>query len=609
MKNAKYHFSMIKRGIITMMKIEKSFVLLHLTIEAITPFTPYLNIYMSARIIDELVGSKNINILAFYVLLTIGLNMLLSLVISGLNHLKNYHQNQFYINKNMYFSEKSMAMDYENMENRDIHLLLGRIKMESQTGHNEYYLFTCAGDFIREIISIILASTLTISLFKNKGVSIVSKLIALALTAIVIYFNYYSTKKSNKLTQEMYGKYAPLNGFYNFYSDYCFGYNVGKDTRLYAMENFVANESEKFNNLSYQISSRSAKINLKYGILSTISSDILRISAYIFVAIACVTGGLSIGSMAKYVSCIVMVMGSFTGIINSMQTLMDNNKYLERYFSFLDIPTKMCQGTLPIEKRNDDEYEIVFRNVSFKYPGTDEFTLKNINFKINVGQRMAIVGMNGSGKTTMIKLLCRLYDPIEGEITLNGIDIKNYDYSEYMKVFSVVFQDFKLFSFSLGQNVAANVELVKDKVNSCLCKAGFGERLITMPKNIDTPLYKNFEEDGVEISGGEAQKIALARALYKNAPFIVLDEPTAALDPIAEFEVYTKFNEIVGDKTAIYISHRLSSCRFCNDIAVFHEGELIQRGNHDTLLSDINGKYYELWNAQAQYYNDKLYDV
>jgi ATP-binding cassette subfamily B protein len=205
----------------------------------------------------------------------------------------------------------------------------------------------------------------------------------------------------------------------------------------------------------------------------------------------------------------------------------------------------------------------------------------------------------------MIKLLCRLYDPTEGEITLNGIDIKKYEYAEYLNIFSVVFQDFKLFSFPLGQNVAASVEYDNTQAEKCLEMAGFKDRYKEMQKGLDTPMYKDFDEDGVEISGGEAQKIALARALYKNAPFIILDEPTAALDPIAEFEIYTKFNEIVGDKTTIYISHRLSSCRFCDDIAVFHEGQLIQRGNHDTLIADTSGKYNELWNAQAQYYINK----
>jgi ATP-binding cassette subfamily B protein len=269
---------------------------------------------------------------------------------------------------------------------------------------------------------------------------------------------------------------------------------------------------------------------------------------------------------------------------------------------YLNIPNVLPRGTLTTEKRVDNEYELEFRNVSFKYPGTDTYSLKNLNMKFNIGQRMAVVGMNGSGKTTMIKLLCRLYDPTEGIITLNGIDIKKYNYDEYMALFSVVFQDFKLFSFTLGQNVAASVEYNKEKAIEYLSEAGFAGRFDKMENGLETALYKDFDEYGVEISGGEAQKIALARALYKNAPFIVLDEPTAALDPIAEFEIYSKFNEIVGNKTAIYISHRLSSCRFCDDIAVFHEGELIQRGRHDTLIADESGKYHELWTAQSQYY-------
>ena len=199
-------------------------------------------------------------------------------------------------------------------------------------------------------------------------------------------------------------------------------------------------------------------------------------------------------------------------------------------------------------------------------------------------------------------MLCRLYDPTEGCILLNGIDIRKYDYQEYISLFSVVFQDFKLFAFSLGQNVAASAQYEKERVLACLEKAGFGERLKTLPDQDETYLYKGFDEQGVEISGGEAQKIALARALYKDAPFIVLDEPTAALDPIAEYDIYKRFNELVEDKTAIYISHRLSSCRFCDDIAVFHEGEMIQRGNHETLLKEKEKKYYEMWTAQAQYY-------
>ena len=213
-------------------------------------------------------------------------------------------------------------------------------------------------------------------------------------------------------------------------------------------------------------------------------------------------------------------------------------------------------------------------------------------------------GFLESGKTTFIKLLCRLYDPTEGQILLNGIDIRKYNYEDYRNIFSVVFQDFKLLPLPLGENVAASPTPDRERVLDCLKKAGFSDTLATWKDGIDTYLYKDLKEDGVNVSGGEAQKIAIARTLYKDAPFIILDEPTAALDPIAEAEIYTKFNEIVEDKTAIYISHRLSSCRFCDNIAVFHEGNMIQQGNHDTLLADKNGKYHELWYAQAQYYQE-----
>ncbi len=230
------------------------------------------------------------------------------------------------------------------------------------------------------------------------------------------------------------------------------------------------------------------------------------------------------------------------------------------------------------------------------------YTLKNINLKLKIGERLAVVGKNGSGKTTFIKLLCRLYDPTEGEIFMNDFNIRKYDYRQYLDLFSVVFQDYNLLAVPLGNNISSSGTWDAAKAQRILEEVGFGERYAKMSKGLETPLYKNFDEDGVNISGGEAQKIALARALYKDAPFIILDEPTAALDPVAEAEIYAKFDEIVGDKTAIYISHRLSSCRFCDKIAVFDQGRIVQIGTHEELIADKTGTYYELWYAQAQYY-------
>lgn len=279
-----------------------------------------------------------------------------------------------------------------------------------------------------------------------------------------------------------------------------------------------------------------------------------------------------------------------------------NSKYLKAFFDFLDIPNQKYEGTLRTEKRDDDRFEVKFRHVSFHYPGSEQEVLKDFSIRFRIGERLAVVGENGCGKTTLIKLLCRLYDPTEGEILLNGIDIRKYDYQEYMNLFGVVFQDFKLLSMPLGQNIAASESYSPERVYDAIARMGMSDYAKNLEKGLDTVLYKDFDSSGIEVSGGEAQKLAMARALYRDAPFLILDEPTAALDPIAEYEVYSKFDELVGTKTAVYISHRLSSCRFCNDILVIADGRAVQRGSHEELLADEEGLYYRLWMAQAQYY-------
>jgi len=331
-------------------------------------------------------------------------------------------------------------------------------------------------------------------------------------------------------------------------------------------------------------------------------SSIMTGIVYVFVCLKAWAGAFGVGSVTQYVGAVTALSQSVSTLIECIGWLKNNVPFMRTTYEFLDIPNSMYQGSLTTEKRSDRQYEVEFKDVSFKYPGSDLWALRHVNMKFKVGKRLAIVGENGSGKTTFIKLLCRLYDPQEGQILLNGIDIRKYRYDDYMNIFSVVFQDFQLICQPLGANVAGSMEYDCKRVEKALVDAGFGERLASMEKGLDTMLYKDLAEDGVDVSGGEAQKIAIARALYKDAPFIILDEPTAALDPIAEAEIYSKFNDIADDRTAIYISHRLSSCKFCDEIAVFHEGAVIEQGTHEELVADEMGKYYELWNAQAQYY-------
>lgn len=578
-------------------------------------FLPFINIYMSARIINTLANGEGLQMALVYVAATVLLNLLTRVVQNAMTRLNNYYLRKFLIMRDEPLNEKIREMDYERIEDVNVHQAKEKINMMQQT--NGLGLNALRWNFIsliRGFFQIVFSVSLTVSAFASKGTaqagwgfvfsqwfSVIVVVVIVANVVLGIYFTAVSTQKQSAVFQG----FEQINRVGNYYYEHFLNYRIGKDMHLYDMGDSLMGEFEGFlSELNVQMN-KYRIITTKYESLNMIVSRIVNAVIYVYVALKALFGGFSAGGIFQYAGALSQLSGGVTSFMTSAAMLMVNADALKLYYEFIEMPDVKYHGTLTTEKRADNDYAVEFHNVSFKYPGSEVYALRNLNLKVNVGQRMAVVGMNGSGKTTMIKLLCRLYDPTEGVITLNGVDIKKYNYKEYMDIFSVVFQDFKLFSFPLGQNVAANIRYDLRKAIDSLSKAGFGERMSAMPKGLDTPVYKDFEEDGVEISGGEAQKIALARALYKDAPFIVLDEPTAALDPISEYEIYSKFNEIVGEKTAIYISHRLSSCRFCDDIAVFHEGALIQRGSHETLLADDKGKYYELWYAQAQYYNER----
>ena len=394
------------------------------------------------------------------------------------------------------------------------------------------------------------------------------------------------------------------NRIFFFMHEFAFNRKRDLDIRMYQQEDSCINlftANHYFDTKSYfaKLAKGIAGILTAF---QTVLPSLLMGIVYLYVCLKAWAGAFDVGMITQYVGAVTALSSAVTGIFMVAAEAVGNAYYLREVFRFLDIPNKMYQGSLTVEKRADRNYEIEFRNVSFRYPGAEDYALRHVSLKFQVGKRMAVVGQNGSGKTTFIKLLCRLYDPTEGVILLNGIDIRKYNYREYMSVFSVVFQDFQLLSLSLAQNVAAGENFDAKRVQDCLQKAGFTEIEEKFPKGLDTNIGKDFEEDGIWVSGGEGQKIAIARSLYRDAPFIILDEPTAALDPVAEYEIYSKFNEIVGDRTAVYISHRLSSCRFCDKILVFHNGEMIQQGSHEELLAKQDGKYAQLWNAQAKYY-------
>lgn len=596
--------SLTKRVLKVMFRLDRTYTLCLIFGAFTNALTPYISIFFSAKLIDALFTAEPLSSLILYISLTVGLTFLFTVLNQWISSVQTKAEDAVYRAEAWMYSEKAMSMAYESVEDHDVQLLLERIKKETQTGFNWYFLHQTIRGFIFNTTQFTASAGMTFTLFLIPTITLPMKAALIAGILLTIGLGICSTAKTAALDAEFFDSCIDMNILNAKYNDYITDYSAGKDIRLYGMADILAENAAETDRQFY---SKALEKNRKQAVLAlpeTAMNDFLKYGTYLILISASLQGAVSIGSIAKYVSCLMLLISAVSKLVQTAQQSSANAPYLKRYFSYFDIPNNMYQGTLTVEKRDDNEYYVEFCDVSFRYPNTESFSLRHVNIKFRIGEKLAIVGMNGSGKTTFIKLLCRLYDPTEGVILLNGVDIRKYNYNEYISVFSIVFQDFRLLALTLGQNVAASESFDPVKVQKCLVQAGLEEWFASLPEGTETCLYHNFSKKGIEISGGEAQKIALARALYKDAPFIVLDEPTAALDPVSEYEIYSRFNEIVGEKTAIYISHRLASCRFCDTIAVFDNGRIVQRGTHEELLRVTGGKYCELWHAQAQYYKE-----
>ena len=584
----------------------------------VSALSPYVTVWFSAQLINELAGARRADELWRWVVLTLTVTAVMGLLSAVLRRWTAAMDTSFGHKKERLFAQKFMTMDYEDSDKQRTRDLYAQIEQnENWGGMGLYKTVESFEKFMRSAVGLLGAVALTVSLFTLPVPDTAGALTALnnplfvlallAVMALVLLLTAVSSVAFNRKWADA----AEAATFGNrVFSAYCNLPNDQRkllDVRTYGQYEVLDNwieEAPSFNpggDFDKMFRSWTSKLmSISEGSVAIFTGFV-----YVFTCLKALGGAFGIGSVTQYVSAVTALSQNLGELLTVLAEIEGNAGFLKTTYEFLDIPNSMYQGSLTTEKRADRQYDVEFRNVSFKYPGSERYALKNVNMKFKVGNRLAVVGENGSGKTTFIKLLCRLYDPTEGEILLNGIDIRKYNYRDYMEIFSVVFQDFQLMSQPLGANVAGRMEYDRERAEKALLDAGFGDRLAKMEKGLDTMLFKQLDKDGVDVSGGERQKIAIARALYKDSPFIILDEPTAALDPIAEAEIYSKFNDIAGDKTAIYISHRLSSCKFCDEIAVFHDGGVIQQGSHDSLLSDESGKYYELWNAQAQYYTEK----
>ena len=590
------------------LSIPKIFVILFIVFDVMYN---YWGLFFASHLIDDLVlRVERERILGDFLGLTVG-NGILYFAMCVVIKFYFYGGSMIWEDANHELNKKLMSMDYEYMESETIQNKRRDIdNMAREHGCGLNMLFWTATPFVERLLQLVVAGIITVQLFVKcltayktqewKGILIVLSFVAFLI--IFLYVNQRMTQKIQAKINKSVEERLPYTRKYDFYVDEYIGREeCGKTVRLFNQQSLLSETlNEIFKKVSKLLSRQTileARMNQWAEGINVLISGMI----YLLLGIMALKRVISVGSICLYAGCITNFLWHFQKWNQQVSLLKMNTKYVKQYLDFMDIKNKKYEGTLPVEKRDDDKFMIEFENVSFHYPGSEKNVLENFSIRFNIGERLAVVGRNGSGKTTFIKLLCRLYDPTEGRILLNGIDIKKYDYKEYLSLFSVVFQDFQIPAFTLGQAVAASQEYDGEHVNDAVKKAGLSSLAARMPYGNETYLTKEFDKTGVNISGGEAQKLAIARALYHDTPFVILDEPTAALDPIAEYQVYAKFDELIGTKTAVYISHRLSSCQFCNDILVIDDGKAVQRGSHEKLI-DEEGLYAKLWKIQAKYY-------
>ena len=498
---------------------------------------------------------------------------------------------------------KTLGMEYEALETPE---MLDRLQKAKRATAGDWQGVQGMMTYMQVMGVQIISVTIAVAIMTTFNPWIIFIIVVLSF-AQFLFFDYIRKKDKKEMWDAMMPHWRKLEYMENVTTDFSYA----KDIRLFGMQKYLAKKQIDVydEELRHWIKSR------QYWIYNTIFAHGISLLRQLIIigwlVYSVVFNGLSIGNFTLYTASAAAFSNAINEILQALSALRERSAHTDDYRSFMDIPSVDDKAqTIPIPPA--DKYTFEFKNVSFKYRGQEKYALKNVNLTLHAGEKLAVVGLNGAGKSTFIKLLLRLYDVTEGCILMNGTDIRKFDRKEYYELFAPAFQDVMVFAFPVAENVSMKEPFNTDKAEAekMLRLAGLGDKLDKLEKGVDTELLKVLYDDGIDLSGGEKQKLALARALYKKSKIIVLDEPTAALDALAEFRLYQSFNELVGDRTAVYISHRLSSTRFCDRVAMFKDGEMVEIGTHDSLM-EADGAYADMFRVQAQYYvEDKdIFDV
>jgi ABC-type multidrug transport system fused ATPase/permease subunit len=555
--------------------------------------TRYLWTFISKFVIDAVTGRQSITYLTVLMLGLFALQLVFTLAETWAQYDNWYRYISVrfveIINKN----RKFMTQRYQNLEDKDVMDCYQKAGNATNNNNNGvegmmHVMENFATNLAVVIVGLVIMGTLSVPIVTGM--------------ALIAVFNFVVKNHTNKVCKKRI--WDPLATWWrkDGYMSYTFtDFSAAKDIRMYGLKDYLIG---KYRELSKERLAAQKENELRWWVCGLIGNALWLIAEsglYAWLIYSVINKDLSIGNFTLYLGSAATFFNNVLAILDRVNDLLARSREVDDFRSFMDIDSDIEEGGKSVPK--SDKYEFTFEDVWFKYPGAENFALKNLTLTVKAGEKLAVVGLNGAGKTTFIKLLLRLYEPTQGRILLNGTDISEYNRQEYYRLFSPVFQEVCLFAFPLYLNVSMSTvaDTDKEKAIRCLEDAGMAEKLRELKNGADTEVLKVVEDDGVDFSGGEKQKIALARALYKNAPVIVLDEPTAALDAMAEARLYKEFDRLVSGRTAIYISHRLSSTQFCTNVAMFKDAEMVEYGTHESLLK-AGGAYSEMFNVQAQYY-------
>lgn len=554
-----------------------------------------LQVILPKFLIDELLGDRRVEYLIGISGAIIIVNYVCFLLAKSIKCYMD-SKNIYVIDKmSEAMAEKIMEVDFSYLENPYYLDLKERAVFAIRNQSVLFKVVQQMTEILKSIFTIIALVVLLISLSP-----VILCILFGTVVGIIVIYSFFM-----KYELMFYQSIIPINRKYGYYVGLAFESTYQKDIRLYHMSDMLTNRIGVYTEeINEQFVKYHKKTGTYQGIISMIQ-DLQAALAYGYVGIRVVTdqfgARIGIGSFTMYVTSIIQTTTCIHDLFKQFITFHQMLEYLEPFMEFMSLPSLKDQGKgIELDK---DIQEITFEHIIFSYPNSDKVILNDVSFSIKKGEKISIVGLNGAGKTTLVKLLCRLYHPDSGTIRINGVDIFEYEYESYMKQVAAVFQDYKLFAFTIHENITCNKSKKDMRMEQIISDVGMEEKIRELPNGIQTLFGKEYDETGIEMSGGQSQKIAIARALYKESFLIILDEPTSALDPIAEADIYQNFNQMTEGKTALYISHRMSSSIFCDKILILNGGIVEDFDTHENLMKKTEGLYYQLFSSQAEKYH------